>query len=206
MIGSKLITRNELPNLSQLFGNNGNSRNSPLPNDLFIKGVPKAVHSNVSVVNGGGVGVIVMHSFTLPAQSLRKDGDFINGVVAGTFDNSNDNNKGFLLTIDGQVFGGTGSIDIDGNNSGWVLFFELMRLSSTSVIAISHMVFNAGYIDSAAVPTSLAAGSVSQGRTITLTGLANLNSNNIIIQSAGNGGMSANDIVQRYSRFYLTRM
>jgi hypothetical protein len=203
---SRIVRRDELPNPRVLRG--AIRLAGDLPNDAYISGVPKFIHRNVAVTNGGAAGVTVMHTFTLPANSLKSDGDYISGIVSGTFDNNNDTDKGFQLFFGGQAIGGSGNLDIDGNNSGWTQYFEIHRLTATTVIVPSLMLWNAVSNDSANNVNTLGTGFVGQGRCITLTGgtaIANLNSNNTVLECKGNGGMAANDIVQRYTRLELVR-
>lgn len=195
----------DLPNLTTMFGNLGNSWTNPLPNDLYIRNVRKQIKSIVTVNNGGAGALVTMHTFTLPAKSLKTNGDVLYGTSAGTFGGPNDNDRAIQFFIDGQLFAGTGVVDIDNDNAGWEYLWEIKRLSSTSVIATSLSLFNAGLIDSAGTAsTPGATGSLSQARVATLTALADLDTNDVVLNFQGQGG-AVTDVVQRYTNLELMR-
>jgi hypothetical protein len=119
----------DLPNFQSMFGNIGNSWNNPLPNDLYIKNIPKTVFSGGGVGNTG-TGLQTLFSFSFPAKSLRSNDDWFRSTVAGFF-GTNDDNKRLAMGLDTNTLWDTGLIDIDGN--GFLLDTLARRTDSTHV-------------------------------------------------------------------------
>src|SRR5688572_5505813 len=126
----------DLPNLTQMFGNLGNSWNNPLPNDLYIKGVPKNVLSGGNFVGNVGTGLDTLRSFTFPAKSLRAVNDSFKALLGGGF-GTNDDNKRIQLTFGGVLLFDTTLLDFDGQ--GWRWELTVVRLSTTLINACLSM-------------------------------------------------------------------
>lgn len=121
--------KSDIPNYNSMFGNIGNSWDNPLPNDLYIKGVPKTVVKLSNFVGNVGLGLDTLLSFTFPANTFRKDqSDYIKGVLAGGFGTNNDD-KRIQLSFGGNVLFNTGLLDLD--DFGYFLPFFIIRLSDT---------------------------------------------------------------------------
>jgi hypothetical protein len=120
----------DLPNLTSMFGNLGNSWNNALPNDLYIRGVPKNILSSSTLTNNNGTGLDPLRTFTFPAKSLKSNGDLFHAWLAGVVA-SNDDNKRLQLSFGGTVLFNSGLFDFDGG--GWQLELLLIRVDATHV-------------------------------------------------------------------------
>lgn len=189
MFNSKLITRAELPNLTTMFGNLGHSWDNALPNDLYIKGVPKNIFSGSGVGNQGA-GLDVLFSFSFPAKSFNKDG--ANGrIILDGFFGVNDNNKRIAVGFDSTTIIDTGLIDID--NNGFRIILDVMRISSTVVALTISVNIGAIFIDSAG--TIISTGSDFSIVTFASLSVANMDTNSIGLLLTGESGGAANDDV-----------
>jgi hypothetical protein len=91
-------------------------------------------YTDLSSVGNVGAGTDTLHTFTLPANTLSADGDWIRFVYAGSFA-TNDNDKRIQILFDGQVFEDFGAFDFDAGI--WVVGGDYSRVSPTSVRATS---------------------------------------------------------------------
>lgn len=91
-------------------------------------------YTDITIVGNVGAGTDTLHTFTLPANTLASDGDWIRFVYAGTFA-TNDNDKRIQILFDGQVFEDFGAFDFDAGV--WVVAGDYTRVSPTTVQASS---------------------------------------------------------------------
>lgn len=138
-----------------------------------------------------GAALTVLHTFTLPANSLIKNGDGLRIVYGGLYA-SNANTKRIQTEFDSQVLYNSGLLTI--NSGSWQITEDILRLSATSIRVSLGVLL--GQIDANAGSTAVAAGGGAEiaGRNITVT-VANLNSNPVVIRVLGQG--TANDDVQQ---------
>lgn len=135
----------DLPNLNTMFGNIGQSWTNPLPNDLFIKGVPKNVFSGVGAGNVG-TGLDTLFAFAFPATSFKQNGANARIIVDGLF-GSNDDNKRIAVGFDATTVFDTALQDIDGN--GFRIVLDILRIDATHVNLTISNVFSLLVVNSA---------------------------------------------------------
>ena len=166
---------------------------------------PRCIQRDTSTVNSAGVGPDVLHTYSLPANSLQTDGDYLSVWYGGNFA-ANDRNKAVNAQFDGQTYEGAGIQDID-SAVGWVLAVRIIRLSSTSVRVSHFLLENALAVDSPGTATSYGTGGQMFCRSNDLAGVANLNSNAITmrVRSVVEAGAAAADVVQNLSIIELTQ-
>lgn len=189
----------DLPNLNPMFGNIGKSWTNPLPNDLFIKGVPKLVRIDTASVGNVGTGLDELQAFTLPAGSW-KDQDNIKLHYAGIFGANNDG-KRIQVEFDGQVVHNKPLFTINGLS--FVYDIDYVRISSTSVRASFQASW--GFIDRDVTPT-LAGNGFIVGHFNTGIVTANMDTNDVVLRLMGESSTATNDnVLHRKSVIYLTR-
>lgn len=166
---------------------------------------PRCIQRDTSTVNSSGVGPDVLHTYSLPANSLATDGDYLSVWYGGNFA-ANDRNKAVNAQFDGQTYEGAGIQDID-SAIGWTLCVRIIRLSSTSVRVSHFLLENAIAVDSPGTATSYGTGGQMFCRTNDLAGVANLNSNAVTmrVRSVVEAGAAAADVVQNLSIIELTQ-
>ena len=160
---------------------------------------PRVIKVDTSTVNSTGAGPDTLHTFSLPANSLATDGDFVE-VEYGFLFAANDNDKGIQGTFGGTEYArrGLGATDLDGVVGG-VIRATIARLSTTSVIVSSTMVANVLIADSAGAFTGTSGnGGIAFGSCVAITGLSNLTSN-ATTMSGRSLGVAASDVTQRLS-------
>lgn len=203
---NRQLTPRDLPNLTSLFGNIGHSWDNDLPDDLFIKGVPKTIVHRFDSVGNQGAGLDTLQNFTIPAGTL-KDNDFVVGIAAGTYAN-NDNNKRVVLAIPGiaTIEDGLGSAqDIDGGGglAGWNIIYAFGRIDSTSLSIFSK--FSGEFISFDGAGASVVNLAFHQfNRTSADLTVPDLDANDLVIEIEGEG-TSNNDVVQSLNIVTLTR-
>jgi len=171
----------------------------------WVRSSPRNIKRDFSVVNSAGVGPDVLHTFTLPANSLETNGDYLTVWYGGTFA-ANVRNKAVQAQFDGQNYEAAGVTDIQGA-VGWAMAVRIARLSSTSVRVSDTLFENAMGITTAAVAGSFGTGSNMFSRSTDLAGVANLNSNTVVmrVRSVVAAGAAAGDVVQNMSIIELTQ-
>lgn len=204
----QLITRADIPNLTTMLGNIGNSWYNSLPNDLFIRAVPKCILRAVAdpkLTNGGnvGAGLDVIHTYSLPSDSLKSDGDILNLWYEFNFA-ANNNDKRIDGTFGGNNYFGMALIDVDGG--GGILNVNITRLTSTSVRIGFFTIFNFLHADSAAPPvmSSFTTGAYHDSRAVLASGLSDMDTNNTTIELRAEGTAN-DDITVSTAIFHLTR-
>lgn len=139
--------------------------------------VLSSIFSNAG--NAAGSGDTDLHSYTVPANTLATDGDFIAGRMAVTFAN-NANNKRFRVLFGGTAIFDTASTAALSNISG-DFTSTIMRIDSDSVRVIISFNANSSVFTSVAVYTQIDSLSFTGG---------------LILKAVGNG-VAADDVVQR---------
>ena len=160
---------------------------------------PRVIQVDTSIVNSTGAGPDTLHTFSLPANSLATNGDFVEVEYSFLFA-ANDNDKGIRATFGGTEYArrGLGATDIDGIVGG-IIRATIVRLSATSAHASSVMVANAMFADSLNVFTGTSAnGGITIGSSVAITGLADLAAN-ATTMTGQSLGVAAADVSQRLS-------
>ena len=166
---------------------------------------PRCIRRDTSAVGNVGLGLDVLHTFSLPANSLQTDGDYLKVIYGGTFA-ANDNDKRVRAAFGGTDYETTGAtLDIDGA-IGWRISAVIIRLSSTSVRVNSVLSFNTLFGDSAAAMNTFGASGGTFVRSNDITGLANLNSNATTMEGKGETAVNVNnDVIQNLSIIELVQ-
>lgn len=167
----------------------------------FFVGMPKTMTVDSSVVGNVGGGLDTLHTYTLPANTLSTNGDWIRAVYGGNFA-GNDTDKRVNASFGGQVYEGGGVVDIDGGN--WRLEAEFVRLTSTTVRITSIITYGGVSINSANAVGAFGIGYQSIARITDVT-VANLNSNTMVMAVQGEGAAN-NDVVQNLSIVQATQI
>jgi len=163
---------------------------------------PRNIHRNLAATGTVTTGLDNLHSFSLPANSLQADGDYLRVRYGGTFA-TNDSDKRIQINFDGQVVNNSTLFDID--SGSWLYDIIYARVSSTSVRA--SVVFMWGNINRDGGGTVGGNGAFS-GSLVTVT-VANLNNNavTLLVQGESNAsvGTGTDDVVQNLSIIELTQ-
>lgn len=203
---NSFVQYKDLPNFTTMFGNIGKSWDNPLPNDLYIKGVPKnikKIFATADIVGNIGAGVDDLHTFTLPGGSLKRNGDYLIADLGGSIA-TNDNDKRVLGLFDGSTYedGVAAPQDLDGGgNNGWRFFNKFIRVDATHVRVHSFFATLFLHINSAGgfVLTNY----MQLNRDFLLT-VANLDTNDIVMKCQGEATAN-NDVVQDMTVIDLVR-
>lgn len=165
----------------------------------WAKSAPRCIHRDISVVNSSGVGPDVLHTFSLPANSLQTNGDYLSVWYAGNFA-ANAQAKAVQAQFDGQTYEGPGTTDIQAS-IGWLLGVRIIRLSATSVRCSNFILENAIGVNAAGTATSYGTGGNMFTRNGDFTGIANLNLNAVTmrVRSVVAVGAAAGDVAQNLS-------
>lgn len=123
--------RADIPNFTTMFGNLGKSWTAPLPDDSFLKGVAKTIRTDFSVIgNPALAGLQTLHSYTLPARSLRNNNDYLIIETSGRYSGTA-NLKANALSFQGIFFVNTGLRAL--NSASWRCRAELYRITPTQL-------------------------------------------------------------------------
>lgn len=169
-----------------------------LPNDGYFAGVPKHIHQRLDTANGGAGSLVVMHTFTLPANSLKNDGDYLIVWYGGDIA-VNNNGKQINPRVDGQVVHSAGLFSMSG--SGWAYAFLYFRVNSTTIRTCQMIHANFITRDTAAV---LGGSGFYVGDSVDLT-VSNLNTTDIVLDVRAQG-TNATDVQQTFSNIHLVRL
>lgn len=176
-----------------------------LPNDGYIVGVPKNLVSRADLVSSTGTGPDVLHSYTLPAGSLKTAGDYLDIWYAGGF-GVNDRDKAVQTQIDNVDYSAPAAHDID-SDLGWLYVVRIIRVDPTHVsIALSES--ETGFlVDSADVVTG-SAGSLFAVRHLNSFAISDMDNNNIVlrVRSVVAAGAAVGDVYQHQSIINLVRI
>lgn len=174
-----------------------------LPNDGFITGVPKNIHKKFleadKVGNIGG-GTDDLQTFTLPAKSLRNNGDMLTVRYAGSFA-TNDNDKRIQILVDGQVIEDFGAFDFD--TGEWVSWMHHIRETSTIIRTDYMAMYGTALVINDSVFSSATQDIIYLPR-VRRTTISNMDTTDIILKVTGTATAN-DDIVQSMSWIDLTR-
>lgn len=101
---------------------------------IIIPGYAYTIEVNTNTVGNVGTGLDTLHSFTLPANSLAANGDFIEVSYGGTFAAASGSTKRVVVTFGGQNVSVPGLTDITGSH--WSYDIMYIRLTSTTIRAL----------------------------------------------------------------------
>ena len=172
---------------------------------FLLSGVPVAFPPDTSEVGNVGAGLDLLDSFSLPADSLANDEDFLDVWYGGVFAN-NANAKLIQAEFGGTAYETGGGLVLTGGASfvGWSLNIRIIRLSSTSVRVSHGYIAHSAFISVANAPNTFGAGSFVVSRSSDITGLANLNSNATDMELFGQG-TADDDVVKNLRIIRLTQ-
>jgi len=166
---------------------------------------PRCIHRSTASTNSSGAGPDTLHTFTLPANSLQANGDYLRIEYSGVFA-VDDDDKGIRATFGGTEYAnrGLGKTDFDGS-VGWVLRSTIIRLSTTSVRVASVVTACVLIADSLNAFTGTSGnGGLMLASNLDITGLSDLTANTttMTMQSLG---VNANDVTQNLAIIELTQ-
>lgn len=167
-------------------------------NNGLIIGVPKNIHTNLSLIGNVGIGLDDLHSFSLPATYLFNNNDYLRVRYGGSFAD-NANLKRIVVSFAGQNIHDSGLFDIR-FGATWSYDIVYQRVSTTVIRANMQLMWF--FINLNAVGTLGGNGSM-VGVCVDLT-VANLMSNDSIIKLQAEG-TADNDILQKQSIIELIR-
>lgn len=157
----------------------------------WAKVSPRNIKRDTSTVGNVGGGLDTLHTFSLPANSLQADGDYLKVRYGGKFA-SNANTKRIVASFGGTAVSslGTGLFDI--RSGDWVYDLYIIRLSSTSVRVSGQIMWTFIARDGAGTMTGNGFyGSINTD----ITGLSALGSNATTMKVEAEG--TANDDIQQ---------
>lgn len=159
----------------------------------WAKDAPRCIHRNITGTGNVGTGLDSLHSFSLPANSLATNGDWVRFTYSGAFA-TNDNDKRIRVSIDNQTLEDPGLFDFDAGL--WRVTGEYVRTTATTVRGICLTTFGEALV----MDEGVVAGTpdiIYVVRDTSLT-VANLNSNAVtmLVQAEGTAN---DDIVQTIS-------
>lgn len=166
-----------------------------------IVGYARVIEVNTTATGNVGAGTDSLHSFSLPANSLATDEDFVKVEYGGSFA-VNNNDKRIQITADGQTAFNSGAKDID--FGFWRAEVTYTRVSATSLRASGFILMGQIVVGTdGAIDTG---NSSYDYRAInaTLT-VANLTSNAITLLVQAEA-VADNDVVQNSSHISVTQM
>lgn len=165
-------------------------------------GLVRNLEVNTTVVGNVGAGLDTLHSFPLPANSLRNDDDYLSVWYGGDFA-ANDTDKLISASFGGTSYIPNGAVDLD-RSIGWAIQVRIVRLSSTSVRVSYVLAFNEISADSANVVNTFGSGGYFQAFSVDITGLPNLNTNATTMLVSGQGAAD-DDVIQNLSIIELVQ-
>lgn len=171
-----------------------------------IVGYPKTIKIDSSTANSSGAGPDTLHTFSLPANSLANNDDYLE-VEYGFIFASNNNDKIVGATFGGAEYvrRGLGVQDLDGI-VGAKIHTKIVRLSTTSVRVTSSLIANVMFADSAGAFTGTSGnGGLMMGSCVDIAGLPDLTANATTMTGQGLG-VAGSDVSQKQSVIKLTQM
>lgn len=170
--------------------------------EFSFVGLVRSIEVNTSEEKNSGAGLDPLHNYSLPANSLRSDGDYLHGIAGGNFA-ANANNKRIRFSV-----GGTGVIDTGSINMpaaiGWRLNYTIVRLSATSVLVNADLVSNTLSVNAAAVVNTNGNAFHAEASTISSLAVSDLASNTLQILVEAEGTAS-DDIIQNLTIIELVQ-
>lgn len=164
---------------------------------------PRIISASFTQIGNVGTGLDNLHSFSLAANSLATNGDFVKGTYSGLF-TTNDDDKRLVFSIDGQVILDTALLDIDLGVStlvGWTGWVVYGRTSATSVAATAHISLEQVFVDGAGAITALPSNGGFFNKYNNLT-VSNLTSNAVTLLVQGESATATNNNVDQRMSIY----
>ena len=195
----------DLPNFTSIFGNLGQSWNNPLPNDLYIKGVPKVIFSGGNFAGNNGTGLDTVLTFPFPARSIRANGDIFRATLGLGFASNDDDKRiqiSFGIPAAETVLINTGVADFD--SRGCHIDLVAHRLSSTQVNISVGMVAGAIAVTSGSVVTSTGARTDAMNFNVQTVNNMDTLINNLLLQ-VESATATNNNIIWNVGLIELTR-
>lgn len=154
-------------------------------------------HTDTSLVGNVGAGLDTLHTFTLPANSLATNGDYLTVHYAGVYAANSASTKRVVINFGGVVVSAPGLTDI--TNCTWNYDIRYVRITSTSVLA--SITFNWGNISSSeAAPAVLGPTGSFHACSSASIAVADLVANPQIMSVQGESGAgTTDDVVQNLS-------
>lgn len=168
----------------------------------YIVGYPKCIFENHVDVGNVGAGLDPLRSFSLPANTLATDGDWVKIIGAGNYANT-EADKQVRHTFDSQLiisFGAT----IDLENGSWFSEYYVIRQSATQVRFYGIDFHVQGFIQNGALVVA-PSGWFHVPRSLAAAAVANLNNNAVTILFEGEGSAN-NDVVQNHMQVWACQM
>lgn len=163
-------------------------------------GFVRSIEVNITSIGNAGAGLDPLHSFTLPAGSLAKNGDYLKVRYSGVFNGAAGNRR--IRTSFGGVVVQDTTISMNGG-LWWDYDTTYVRTSSTSVLASTVGCWGDIVRDSAGV---LSGNGFPFAFNIPVPGLANLNTTDQVLLVEGESAGAVNDdIVQNLSIIELVQ-
>lgn len=170
-----------------------------------IIGLPYVIHTNFTTVGNVGGGVDTLHTYTMPANTLAADGDFLEYEYSGQINNAGVNAKTFGNQVAGTTIeNGAGGTFANGGLMGWRLFARVIRVSPVLLRCSTNSLVGFLSIDNAAALTVFGIGFGAFNRFVDLA-VSNVTITPVVLNAIATG-TSDNDIDQRASVIKLTRM
>jgi hypothetical protein len=164
----------------------------------LFSGMPKSFPQILTVIPNIAPGPTNLHSFVLPANSLRSDGDYLEAEQGGNLSGTN-NTKTIITTFGGVT---ASNIALDVSTNGWIHRSRYTRINATTVRVTSTAEWGIVNRNTAGVSSGSGLGFItSQAADIAVT---NLNANPQTILVTATAGAN-NDIIQNLSNFKLTQ-
>lgn len=170
---------------------------------IFIPGHPFALEVNTTATGNVGTGLDSLHTYTLAANSLASNGDFIDVSYGGTFINNSASTKRVVINFGGQVVSSPGLTDI--TNTNWYYTIRYIRITATTVRAIGLIRWGGAASSEAATTVVGPQGSIIDIINTTVT-VADLAANTMVLLVQGETSAAAdNEVVQNASIIQLTQ-
>ena len=166
----------------------------------WAKVSPRNIKRDTSTVGNVGGGLDTLHTFSLPANSLQTDGDYLRVRYGGLFA-TNDNDKRIVVSFGGTSVSSLGAALFDQDSGTWVYDIIYIRLSSTSVRVSGQIMWH--YILRNGDGVGDGNGFYASINT-DITGLSSLGSNATTMKVEAEG-TSNDDIQQNFSVIELTQ-
>jgi len=165
----------------------------------ILSGVAQSIEVNTTLINSSGVGPDVLHTFTLPANTLANDEDYIEVWYGGGFAAVN-RDKAVQAQFAGVTYENSGVFDFDGS-TGWLLGGRIVRTDSTHVQTSHMLVENLVQVTSGNVASSQSVGGSWLCRNSVPFVVPDLNANASVmrVRSVVAAGAAANDVFQNLS-------
>lgn len=163
-----------------------------------VANLTRRIEVNLATVgNTVGAGLKVLHTFTLPANSLPTNEDYLKVRYTGVFAN-NANTKRIRISFGGQTVDQSGLFTIQ--NQSWSYDIEYYRVSATSIRCSIRVMW--GIISRDLTPTL--SGNCTIYTTSVLIPVADLSANTMAMTVEGeSGAAAANDVIQEASKIEI---